>query len=217
MGVCARGGRFRATIADGGRRTRSLGTYNTFEEADEVYRREVALAGRKLGLVTPKGRDKMTAEALRELLDYQPETGEFRWRWSYGKYKAGSRAGSITDRGYRTISIGGVNYRASRLAVLYVTGAWPPEEVDHRNCDRSDDRYGNLICCDRSQNLANKRVARTNKLGIKGVGWQAGKYVATISKDGRQHYLGRFFDLDAARCAYARVAIALHGEFARVE
>lgn len=68
----------------------------------------------------------LTQEDVRGLLNYYPETGEFRWiaRPCYSM-KAGCVAGGkCPTRGYIRINIRGTLYLAHRLAWLYVSGAF---------------------------------------------------------------------------------------------
>lgn len=118
---------------------------------------------------------------LKELLHYDPETGIFTWRVSRGRLaKAGDRAGTIKELGYRGIKIRTRRYPASRLAWLYMTGRWPSNEMDHINGDRSDDRFSNLREATRFENVAN-RVFKPNTLGIRGVRLHScGRYEARI-------------------------------------
>ena len=70
----------------------------------------------------------LTQERLREVLDYNPETGEFRWRARKGVpfwIRPGMLAGGNYGRGYRGITIDGRLYPTHRLAWLWMTGRWP--------------------------------------------------------------------------------------------
>lgn len=50
----------------------------------------------------------LTAERARELLDYNPDTGEFRWRIARrGTARYGAIAGSFDSGGYRMIMVDG--------------------------------------------------------------------------------------------------------------
>lgn len=171
--------------------------------------------------------ETITQDRLRELLSYDPESGVFTWRIGQrsGRYghivraPAGSRAGSeVKNRNtaYITIGIDGVIYPAHSLAVLYVTGAYPPL-VDHLDQDGLNNRWGNLRPCTPSQNGANKRRAVNNTSGIKGVSWNTAqsKWCARLRCQNRSYFLGAFDSIDAAAAAYARKAQEVFGVFAR--
>jgi hypothetical protein len=155
-------------------------------------------------------------------LNYDPATGVFTWKTArrgrpYGHIPAGTRAGSVWDDGYRRICIEGRSYRASRLAVLFMTGEWPPYQVDHKNRERSDDRWSNLRLAMPFQNQGNRPVNPNNSLGIKGVCYEPGrkKYKAYIQVAGRTVNLGRFDTAEEAKAAYDAAAKKYFGEFAR--
>ena len=84
---------------------------------------------------------RLTAERLRQLLYYAPETGLFYWRLSQGSVAAGTEAGTWHGNGYRKIHINGVPHLAHRLAWLYVHGEHPTGEIraPHRR-NRSPER-----------------------------------------------------------------------------
>ena len=160
-------------------------------------------------------RPELTQQRLRELLDYDAETGEFRWRVSQGgKAKAGDKAGCRQPRGYWKIRIDGKDYRPHRLAFLYAHGRFPSQDIDHRNGIRHDNRLSNLREATRSENLANGKVRR---LGLKGVHFhkRQGKWQAQIQKNGKNFHLGTFDTELEAHAAYVQAANQLHGEFAR--
>jgi hypothetical protein len=157
----------------------------------------------------------VTAERVRELLEYCEETGRFTWRIANSRaIKAGAIAGSLSC-GYRNISIDGVLYRAHRLAWLYVRGEWPNAEIDHINLNKDDNRLSNLRIASRSQNMANSRVRVKCKSGFKGVSKYRGRWVASIGRNGRKTHIGVFDTPEEANAAYERAALSIHGEFAR--
>lgn len=150
------------------------------------------------------------------LLDYDPETGLFRWRAPRSTRKTGQPAGWPRSRGYIGICIDGKTFDAHRLAVLYQTGAWPSDDIDHINGDKSDNRWQNLRPATRAQNHANKTVRKDNKLGVKGVYRnERGGYRASIQVKGKVIYLGSFATIEDAAKAYAERAAIEYGEFAR--
>lgn len=92
------------------------------------------------------------------------------------------------------------------------------EFVDHINGDKIDNRRQNLRSCTRAQNQMNQRPKgglRKNKLGLKGVCRNHGRYMANITANKVQHYLGTFDTPEEAHAAYCEAAKRLHGEFAR--
>jgi hypothetical protein len=159
----------------------------------------------------------ITAEKLRSVLHYNPDTGVFMWITSGSGRRIGVPAGSHDQDGYIRIVVLGREYRAARLAWLYMTGEWPPDEVDHRNLVKSDNVWTNLRAATKTQNQANRTAHRDNKSGLKGVGWdtQARKWRASINANHKTHNLGNFDCPAAAHFAYIIAADKAFGEFAR--
>jgi hypothetical protein len=154
----------------------------------------------------------LTAERLRELLHYDPETGVFTWLRSGHGVRIGDVAGFKDWEGYRVIKIAGHRYRAHRLAWLYVHGQWPKADLDHINCDKADNRFCNLRDCSCAQNQANSY----RKLALrKGAHSARGKWQSAIKVNGKNHWLGYFDTREDAALAYATVAYGLWGEFSR--
>jgi hypothetical protein len=161
----------------------------------------------------------LTQKRLKELLDYDPNTGVFTWRVSTtNRVRVGGVAGTVHPQGYRQIRVDGRIHKAHRLAWLWMTGDWPLDQIDHINGVRADNRLANLRPATQSQNSANMRKHATSKSGYKGVSWSAdrAKWQAAIKVNGLKHFLGRFTDPAAAHAAYVAAAEKHFGEFARV-
>lgn len=160
---------------------------------------------------------KLTAERLREVLHYDPETGVFTWLVSL---RSNVRVGDQPWNGgarYPEIGIDGRVYLAHRLAVLYITGEWPRGDVDHINLEKSDNRWANLRAATRGQNIANRRVRSDSRSGVKGGVWHRGgkKWMARITVNRKHIYLGLFETIEDAHTAYMIAAKKHFDEFAR--
>jgi hypothetical protein len=158
--------------------------------------------------------DKMlTAEELKKVLTYNPDTGDFHWLiTTSARARAGCRAGNLSALGYRVIKYLGRTYRAHRLAWLYVHGEWPSNQIDHINGDRQDNRIGNLRDVSAKVNLQNLRAAfPKSKTGLLGVSSMAsGHFLAKIRADGQIVHIGTFSTPEEAHAAYIRAKRQLH-------
>lgn len=168
----------------------------------------------------------LTAERLRELLHYDPDTGVFIRRvQSSPRIKVGDVAGDVRqvrrDGFYRRISVENRRYAAHRLAWLYVHGEWPPDgfDIDHIDGDGRNNRITNLRLATRSQNGANRRLQVNNASGMKGVSFyrKTKKWKAQISVRGHVKSIGYFKTIEEAAAAYRAAASEHFGEFRRDE
>ena len=160
----------------------------------------------------------LTVERLRSVLWYDAERGKWWWLAKTNRrIKAGAEAGCRDVSGRLKISVDGRLYRANRLAWFYMKGEWPAGMVDHADRDLTNDRWENLRDATRSQNCANSKARAGTMCGLKGVGWHGntGKWMAKITRHGREYYLGLYDTPEAAHAAYAAKATELFGEFAR--
>jgi hypothetical protein len=164
----------------------------------------------------------ITHKELLKALDYDPTTGEFRWKYCANRTKqrnsqwAGKAAGHIGIDGYARILINGKQYLSHRLAWLYVIGRWPYIEIDHINGNRLDNRFSNLREATRSNNSSNTKKLSANLSGVKGVHWNSDvkKWAAQITKSGRRYHLGYFDNIEEATLSRQKAADRLHGKFA---
>ena len=156
----------------------------------------------------------LTVSRVRELLHYQPETGVFTWLFiTSNRVKVGDVAGGFDAEGYRRISIDGHNYKAHRLAWLYVHGKWPVDQIDHIDCQKNNNRLCNLREATGSGNQQNQRApGRGNTSGFLGVSWsvRAKKWKAQITVNGKKIYLGYFPAAELAHAAYLQAKEELH-------
>jgi hypothetical protein len=143
---------------------------------------------------------------IRELFDYDPLTGSLTRR---------STGYVFVKRRYALVRIDGKNRAAARVIWCHVHGRWPSPgmDIDHINCDPSDNRLSNLREATFIQNLANRRAQGGRR--FKGITRVNKRWQAQIRHEGRNIYLGLFDTAEEAHAAYMAKAKELHGEFAR--
>lgn len=160
----------------------------------------------------------LTAKRAREVLAYDPNSGALTWKVTLSnRARAGSKAGAKGDNGRICVSIDGKRYKAHRICWLIHHGRWPNGEVDHRDCNQSNNAIRNLREATGSQNGANKRLWKRNKTGVKGVHWAKcnGMWVAEVFHGGKRVYQKYFHSFDDAKQARIAAFERHYGEFAR--
>lgn len=151
------------------------------------------------------------------MLDYEPSTGEFKWKTKRGSRTAKGRpAGWISSLGYRVIGIGNRQIYAHRLAWLIVHGEMPSGMIDHADGNQENNAIGNLRIASKSLNGANRGPQANNTSGFKGVVKHYRKWIAQINVNGKNKYLGLFETPELASKAYLAAAEKEYGEFSRV-
>jgi hypothetical protein len=151
---------------------------------------------------------------IRKRYDYDRTTGIFTWKIRYLRHRPGDQIGSKNSKGYLLVSIFDKSYRLHRLAYLCAHKKWP-DQIDHINGDKTDNRIENLRNCTVQENNFNKE-STGGKSKYKGVYLEKARnlWCASICASGKRSYLGRFKTEKEAALAYNVKAIELHGEFA---
>lgn len=146
----------------------------------------------------------LTQERLKELLEYNPDTGIFAWRVRASLHlRIGDIAGTLHNDGGLYIGINGKRYYAHRLIWLYVYGRWPENLIDHINHKRTDNRIVNLREATQAENQHNKiRANKDSHTGFLGVSKRGKGFNAQIRLNGILKYLGRFKTPELAHAAY---------------
>lgn len=163
-------------------------------------------------------RATLTPERLRELLRYDPETGDLIWRAPRvalgGGAKPGDVAGYVSGDGYIRVSVDNRRYLAHRLAWFWMLGIWPVGTVDHRNRKKSDNRWDNLREATYSQNGVNRHRTRKHPLprGVYPVDGSS-RFNAKIGINRKVLCLGTFDTPEQAHAAYLRAATSKYGAF----
>lgn len=137
---------------------------------------------------------KLTQARLKELLHYNPRTGQFTWLQNRGRVSIGTIAGTPDKDGYILIRVDYIKYKAHRLVFLYMTGKMPREEVDHVEHNPADNRLSKLQETTRIKNCRNVSIQSRNKSGVTGVFWsdRLNKWCARIRVNREDFWLGVF-------------------------
>ena len=149
----------------------------------------------------------ITAAFLREILDYDKDTGILTWKerkigsphWKDKDIKAfntkwaGKEAGRLVKYNRavscrREVTIFGYKFRSYRLIWRMVTGEWPKDQIDHIDQDSTNDRWDNLREATDGQNMKNTPISKANTSGHVGVSERSnGKFRCRIQVDGIQY------------------------------
>ena len=152
---------------------------------------------------------KLTHKRLTQLMDIEPSTG------SITRRTTGKPAGATAK--YLTVMIDGEMIRGHHIVWFYVHRKWP-EQLDHINGDKLDNRIMNLREATKSQNHMNRSAQANCSSGYKGVSYHksSGRWMARIGKDKKRIHLGYYPSPQDAANAYRVAALVEHGEFARL-
>lgn len=166
-------------------------------------------------------RDIHSPELLRQLLDYNPETGRLTWRprdiswfahckqpetrWLSWRSRHEGRFADehITQGGYRACSLLHVRTQAHRIAWAIVHGEWPEMFIDHIDQNRKYNALSNLRVVDQLVNAKNQRRSVRNTSGHTGVYWckATGLWKAQIASHRKMRSLGRYARIEDAVAA----------------
>jgi HNH endonuclease len=169
----------------------------------------------------------LTQDHLKSILDYDQDSGDFTWKIrpsSHFKNDNGLRlyksryeekkAGHIDSQGYKVININGKNFKAHRLAFLFMTGRMPFQQIDHINGIRNDNRWINLREATKAENLQNQKKAQSDNksTGLLGASFNKRKkyFQSRINVAGKQIYIGGFKTAQEAHEAYLQAKRKFH-------
>ncbi|HFN5074003.1 TPA: HNH endonuclease [Pseudomonas aeruginosa] len=142
--------------------------------------------------------DDLDRNRLRELFNYDPETGNFTWKVKRGKMKPGDQAGYLRKDGYIRLFFDYSYYQAHRLAMIYMGRDIQGLHVDHINGIPSDNRIENLRAVRHAENMRNMRMPKSNKSGVCGVQAAGEKWIASIRFERKVIHLGTFSNIEDA-------------------
>lgn len=155
---------------------------------------------------------------LSHLLRYEPETGGLFWlprpaeMFLNGRRSTAAQAAAAFNRrfagrdptvvgaqGYKLLTIAGRKFLAHRLIWKMVHNV-EPEQIDHINGVRTDNRLVNLRSVTQAENAKNFRKSRRNTSGVTGVNYRKdrGVWRAFIHVGGKIVHLGTFPTIEKA-------------------
>ena len=155
----------------------------------------------------------ITQLELKEVLNYDQDTGIFTWLQSKSRVKAKTIAGSKQKYGHLAVKINNKNYYLHRLAWLYMYGKFPNNMIDHINGIPDDNKIKNLRDVTNTVNQHNQKNAHANSCsGLLGASWNKRNkaWKAQIKHQGEVIYLGLYETAKSAHDAYIKAKRELH-------
>lgn len=143
-------------------------------------------------------------------LNYDAETGKF------FSVRLKREVGSLElSNGYIKLYCMGANKYAHRIAWLMHHGFMPPNQIDHINGIKTDNRICNLRLATCSQNVANVGVRKSSSTNVTGVAFftPIQKWQAYIDFNRKRTHLGYFSSIEDAIAARINAEF-MHGDFA---
>lgn len=165
---------------------------------------------------------------LNECLSYDSETGILTWKVRPPHHFTDSRAmngwntqysqkiAGTNIHGYICIKINRRAYKAHRLIWKMVTGNTPSVDIDHKDCNPTNNVWTNLREATHNENMYNKKTTSKNQSGYRGVSFHkpTGKYQAQINVNRTKKYLGVYDKPEQAHQAYLAAQLQFHQQFA---
>jgi hypothetical protein len=164
------------------------------------------------GLRSPnmKIKELPSQEVLHDLFYYK--NGNLFHKKSQSKGKVDHVVGWIEKNGYSATNIKSIRYRIHRLIYQFHYG-FCPDFIDHIDGNKQNNNIENLRPATMSENNQNSKEKNTNKLGVKGVCMERGKYKANIKINGKSKHLGYFYSLEEAKIVYEEFSKKIHGDY----
>ena len=145
----------------------------------------------------------LSYQQFKELIKYEPDTGDLFWLPRNDKYVHHTRVNSwntrnanrkittIDSKGYLQINVLGKMYRGHRVAWFLHYGEWP-NLIDHINGVRDDNRIDNMRSVDVQKNHLNQKQSSKNTSGVTGVYFnrKRGTWCAQMKFNNHTYHLG---------------------------
>lgn len=147
---------------------------------------------------------------IKELLHYNPDTGEIRWK------SDGTLAGNKLASGYIIITLPDKTLEYAHRLAFKLMGEEVPELVDHINGIKDDNRWVNLRSSNKVDNACNAKLRDDNKTGYKGISWDSSRQRWRVSVTYNKKTISkRFKHFDDAVECMEKLRKELHSEYCR--
>jgi hypothetical protein len=156
----------------------------------------------------------MTQQDFIDRFEYRD--GKLFYKKSEGGMKKGSEAGTVCHAGHLKTLIKRRPHLLHRIIFMMHHG-FLPEFLDHIDGNPSNNKIGNLRAATNAQNNWNTGIRKTNTSGVKGVYWDKkyNSWHAQCFINYKNHFLGRYKNIEDAEKAVKDFRSKHHGEFAR--
>ena len=156
----------------------------------------------------------LTQEYLNSLFEYK-DGKLFNKIYRNRNSKQGQESGHLQSDGYIRLVINKKAYLIHRI-IYFIEYGYIPKELDHIDNNRANNRIENLRPVNRSENMQNRKVAKNNCSGTKGVCWNKrhSKWNCYIYLKKKKIDFGFFDDLDLASLISIEARVKYHGKFA---
>lgn len=137
-----------------------------------------------------------------ERFAYDATTGKLSWRDNYGpRARKGNPAGSVDSSGYLQVKLNGKCILVHRI-IWYILHKEFPEQIDHKDRNRLNNREDNLRAANNTINQQNASKRKDNTSGQTGVTFRRGKWIVRIQANKVRVEVGRFSSYETAVAAY---------------
>lgn len=174
---------------------------------------------------TPKDYSTPDQRVLKNLVDYDADTGIITWKTRVGNdhgtnifnaQRASKAAGcDHPDLSHISILIQNRRYPIHRIVWKWMTGEDHQGPIDHISGDGKDNRWLNLRVATDSQNQHNRGSQSNNKSGVKGVFYNNATkgWYGQVSLNRKNHRTLKCQTKEEARTLVRELRNKLHGSF----